>query len=94
MIPLPPLDQPAFSVSHHSWQQLEAVEREIRPWLAGTDDSKGSIPLPVAVQCALVMAYQAGLAEGRQHLTNTPEEIHPWQATVSPSSETPLATLS
>lgn len=66
MIPLPPLDQPAFSVSHHSWQTLEAVEKEIRPWLAGTDDSKGSVTLPEAVQVALVQAYRAGVAEGRE----------------------------
>lgn len=91
MIPLP--EPGAFRVNQYLFDQLDAVEAEIRPWLEGTDDTKGPITVPIAVRVALVMAYTRGMADARSSFLNTqPEENHPWPATSFHSLATAPAT--
>lgn len=70
-LPLPeiPALDPAFSVKAYLFDQLDAIEREVRPWLEGTDGSGGPVTIAEAVQIALVMAHKRGHEEAREDMT-------------------------
>lgn len=55
-----------FRVTAHLFEQLDSIEHEVRGWLTNVPRTAEPLTLAEAVRSALVLAYQAGLTEGRR----------------------------